>query len=520
MLRFSQLKSIPFDVLIFNFIDEGSLIVYKNRCIFDKKCLAKSKIDTRYLHFHNKGFKDNEVNDALNSGFIFEFVSEKNKEQLEVYEYNGKQQYSDPNNGWTPLNRYNKVGNRQEMENDKIRLSLEKKIKLCENKLYEKSYPENPKKSYGFIESEGKIISNKDIKFFTDLPEEELLDRVHNFENYIANYMAPDPYEGNPFESYLPSDKLAELGLLRVALMCKKSGITLPTDELGLVILRGSAKNPPQFAHLINNIPIFFIVTNRLIQILSKESYKNTLISKSNDLKDRIKEANEKYNEKARSQEKTYLGRLVSRAKKGEIVDKTELIKKYDDINKKQILLKKRDFLITSEKAITKADLNKYLNNNQNPLPISLFLDDTLEKIELFVDIMDRWEIFTKNIEKFFKNKTVEFSQEDGIVFFDTEKIPDNQKPLKLLPEQLSSGEMHLVVILFDFIFNIPNGSLVLIDEPELSLHVSWQIEFIRSIKEIIDIRGKENIQVLIATHSPQIIHDRWDLTIGLGVRE
>jgi predicted ATP-binding protein involved in virulence len=52
-----------------------------------------------------------------------------------------------------------------------------------------------------------------------------------------------------------------------------------------------------------------------------------------------------------------------------------------------------------------------------------------------------------------------------------------------------------------------------LIDEPELSLHVGWQESFLRDIQEIARIR---NFDVLIATHSPQIINDRWDLTVEL----
>jgi predicted ATP-binding protein involved in virulence len=57
-----------------------------------------------------------------------------------------------------------------------------------------------------------------------------------------------------------------------------------------------------------------------------------------------------------------------------------------------------------------------------------------------------------------------------------------------------------------------PN-SLILIDEPELSLHILWQQEFLRDLEEIIKIAG---LDFLIATHSPQIIHDRWDLAVEL----
>ena len=54
---------------------------------------------------------------------------------------------------------------------------------------------------------------------------------------------------------------------------------------------------------------------------------------------------------------------------------------------------------------------------------------------------------------------------------------------------------------------------MILIDEPELSLHVAWQVSFLSDLKELTRLVP---LDVLIATHSPQIINDRWDLTVQL----
>jgi predicted ATP-binding protein involved in virulence len=54
----------------------------------------------------------------------------------------------------------------------------------------------------------------------------------------------------------------------------------------------------------------------------------------------------------------------------------------------------------------------------------------------------------------------------------------------------------------------------VLIDEPEMSLHVAWQQLFVRHLAAIVRLSKFDSI---IATHSPQIISDRWDLTVELG---
>lgn len=95
----------------------------------------------------------------------------------------------------------------------------------------------------------------------------------------------------------------------------------------------------------------------------------------------------------------------------------------------------------------------------------------------------------------------------NSVSFFKTH----NGKELKL--SQLSSGEQHEVVLLYELIFKTKPGILVLIDEPEISLHITWQKEFLDDLLKIIKI---QNFQVLIATHSPSIINDRWDLVYNL----
>jgi predicted ATP-binding protein involved in virulence len=77
----------------------------------------------------------------------------------------------------------------------------------------------------------------------------------------------------------------------------------------------------------------------------------------------------------------------------------------------------------------------------------------------------------------------------------------------------LSSGEQHEVILLYELIFKAEKNTLVLIDEPEISLHITWQKEFLNDLLRIIEL---QQIQVIMATHSPQIIHNRWDLAYNL----
>jgi len=67
-----------------------------------------------------------------------------------------------------------------------------------------------------------------------------------------------------------------------------------------------------------------------------------------------------------------------------------------------------------------------------------------------------------------------------------------------------SSGEQCLLVLMLGIAGHIEDGSLILIDEPEISLHPRWQEEFMRLLTSAFE--GYKHCHFIIATHSPQII--------------
>lgn len=81
--------------------------------------------------------------------------------------------------------------------------------------------------------------------------------------------------------------------------------------------------------------------------------------------------------------------------------------------------------------------------------------------------------------------------------------INDHVIPL----ESLSSGEKQLLQILLECLAAGDNP--VLIDEPELSLHVDWQNRLIRNMRVV----NKES-QIIMATHSPEIMANLSDSRI------
>lgn len=81
--------------------------------------------------------------------------------------------------------------------------------------------------------------------------------------------------------------------------------------------------------------------------------------------------------------------------------------------------------------------------------------------------------------------------------------------------ENLSSGEQHLVALFTMLLFSARENTVILIDEPEISLHATWKHQFLSDIMKISSIHG---IQVILATHSTAIINGHWDVTRELSL--
>jgi ABC-type lipoprotein export system ATPase subunit len=137
----------------------------------------------------------------------------------------------------------------------------------------------------------------------------------------------------------------------------------------------------------------------------------------------------------------------------------------------------------------------------------SLNLEDWEKKIAVYDKLLDKIALFLSIMNsKCLANKNFTVSAKEGFCFTSI----DN-KPLQLT--DLSSGEQHQTILLYELLFNAPPNSLVLIDEPEASMHVAWQIEFLRDIEKIAKLSG---LSFIIATHSPDLINDKIDLCVDL----
>ena len=257
----------------------------------------------------------------------------------------------------------------------------------------------------------------------------------------------------------------------------------------------------------INSSNVFLIREQRLLRPSDRDEkfdtnyIANTITDYAADLKYLIEGAIKEYSKISQELDSSFPGRLINFQSE----NKNNNFKKRFEILKGK-LDKLREFGISSGIQ----SIPKHFND-ENARVLNVYLEDSEKKIKAFDGLIQKIELFTTILNKRrFAFKTIKIDSSLGFSF-----LTDNNIPLDL--NNLSSGEQHEVVLLFNLIFKTQPGTLVLIDEPEISLHVAWQIEFLNDIDEIITMK---DIGVIIATHSPQIINDRWHLTINLETQD
>ena len=138
---------------------------------------------------------------------------------------------------------------------------------------------------------------------------------------------------------------------------------------------------------------------------------------------------------------------------------------------------------------------------------LSTYLADTDEKLQTFQGLLNKVELIRDIVDRRFLFKTLEIGQEFGFAF------RNEDSRVMISPKELSSGEQHQLVLMYDLLMNVDDYTLVLIDEPEISLHIDWQTVFLEDLHDIAKLR---NLRFIIATHSPQIIGNWWHRTARL----
>lgn len=168
------------------------------------------------------------------------------------------------------------------------------------------------------------------------------------------------------------------------------------------------------------------------------------------------------------------------------------------DVEREKLLTRAKELEVLG--LIPHWDVQPYDESNAKMLTAYIVAQN--KKMDFYNTLLAKIRLFYKLVwERGFVNKSMTVTVKDGFRF---RAEGNGFIDLSLL----SSGEQNEIVMLYTLVFSVGDDSMLLIDEPETSLHVLWQKKFMRTIEEISAVK---NLFVIVATHSPQIIGSRWE---------
>ena len=271
---------------------------------------------------------------------------------------------------------------------------------------------------------------------------------------------------------------------------------------------------PDWLSTIRNAIPVRFVGTERLTQSSvaeprnprvqrrhARSSAERTVNQYSVNLADRVGQTLGEYATLSQSLDRTFPTRVVEEphSPAPSLEELTTQLRNVEDKRSKIV----EAGLLAQQDESPLPDINVLDEPRRGVL--SVYAKDALTKLGVFDDLYARVNTLKRIANARFLYKQV--SVGPGGLNVKTLEGPEIDL------EMLSSGEQHELVLLYDLLFGTKENSLIMIDEPELSLHVAWQREILNDLQEMAHL---SNFHALLATHSPQIIGDRWDLAVEL----
>lgn len=205
----------------------------------------------------------------------------------------------------------------------------------------------------------------------------------------------------------------------------------------------------------------------------------------------------------SQSLDRTFPNRILAKMHRPPEFDEATIRLKLSQLEEKRARLAKVDLLDKSDEGTL---LSHEMFDEVALKILGEYVTDTSAKLKVFDTLLDKIELFVDLLNDRFTYKSVHTHRDRGFVF-------NNYKGDELHVASLSSGEQHELILLYNLIFNNAPDMLLLIDEPEISLHIAWQKKFLIDLRRIIALAPMD---VVLATHSPQLISGNIDLTTQL----
>lgn len=272
---------------------------------------------------------------------------------------------------------------------------------------------------------------------------------------------------------------------------------------------------PEWFEELVEENRVIFIQTQRLYRTdyerdRDYNSLKYMVKDYSDELVKLLQLNNTLFTSKSIQLDSTFPIRLL-KVLKSSNKNFNQIINEINSLNSYRSLLSSVGIIDKQDDEFISKSLDTIVDNPTALSILDLYISDNKQKLDVFRDTAKKLEILLKIINKRFKHKKLVIDKQEGF------KVRSNFENRDINVEKLSSGEQNELIIFYTLLFKTNRNDLVLIDEPEISLHIAWQQQLIDDLREIANETG---VSLLISTHSPDIIGDNWSLVQTLSSKE
>lgn len=329
------------------------------------------------------------------------------------------------------------------------------------------------------------------------------------FDNDVEYDLNIEFYEGNvkkPTDSFVINKKFIRHRRNMFGSFFREDGLEFYNEDEDYARRRYFDRSNQEIMQHFKNFQIFlndkkclFIKEQRIFFTNNSNdtNEKYTITQLAENLKRRYALQKSRYTDESQKIDSSFVERLLGRNyeayEENEYHERISALEKIVDNYKKFGLISNYSFVGQFDKDFKPA--------------LSLYINDMFKKIEVYDSFYRQLSLFNMFVNgKGLSNKTMILNEKNGISFrSDSGRIVPLQK--------LSSGEQNLVILYYRLVFETEPNTLLLIDEPENSMHVEW-LE--RMLSDYFVMESDLKCQMIIATHSPIFIGDNFNVAYDL----
>ena len=252
------------------------------------------------------------------------------------------------------------------------------------------------------------------------------------------------------------------------------------------------------FLNILSRFKVLFIPADRLSIFeddeYSDETMRSPIVKKRIELVNAISAHREIYSEEAQNLAESFFRRALEGMQTPKLgTDEFEVLaERAEALETLQDRMRRVGLLAIKREA--RSDVDMYLVDEARSL-FNTYLGDLESSARTITDFLERLEMIEILVNERYSDKKIRITRENGFEILDS-------SGQDIFPGYLSSGEQQELIMLLTIML-ATGKTLILIDEPETSLNVSWKRAYARDLQNISKITQS---QFLVATHSPSIV--------------